>query len=94
MVKRLWCSARHIQHDRDGRCRPSRRAAWGTLRLCEELRLRIDVPAGLLQACDCEALLPDDSHVSTPLLGHQAAVLRSLLPDVLLRSGREVLPDE
>jgi hypothetical protein len=94
MVKSLWCNARHIQHDRDGRRRPSRRAAWRTLRWGEELRLCFHLPAGLLQARDCEALLPDGARVPTPLLRHQAAVLRSLLPDVLLRSGGQVLPDQ
>jgi hypothetical protein len=69
-----WCYARRDEHGKPGGCRV---VAWsqGVLRRLEGL-LHLDVRSGVLQTRDRQALLPDGPHVSTPLLGHQAALLR------------------
>jgi hypothetical protein len=68
-----WRDARRDEHDQSGRRRIARLAAW--VRRRRGLRLRLDVPARMLQAGDRQALLPERVYVSAALLGHQAALL-------------------
>ncbi len=68
-----WRTVRRDEHGQSG----GRRTVQlkDGLRCRKGLWLRLDVPACLLQARDCQALLPERVYVSAQVLRHQAALL-------------------